>query len=121
MFVRRLLEQDGHEVGGVLSAGSAAQAIDEFSPELVLTDIMMPGVTGGGVQSLMEKRFPHIPLVVCSSTRMRLKQSADADVVTYHCTKGEAADELRAVVAQALGAKQEAEDWDNDATEVEPG
>ena len=44
--IRLVLESDGHEVRAELDPGRAVQAAIEFVPELVLTDLVMPGMDG---------------------------------------------------------------------------
>ena len=44
--IRLVLESDGHEVRAELDPERAVQAAIEFVPELVLTDLVMPGMDG---------------------------------------------------------------------------
>ena len=44
--IRLVLESDGHEVRVELAPQMAVEAAKEFSAELVLTDLVMPGMDG---------------------------------------------------------------------------
>lgn len=44
--IRLVLESDGHEVRTELDPHQAVASAAEFSPELVLTDLVMPGMDG---------------------------------------------------------------------------
>ena len=44
--IRLVLESEGHEVRSELDPQRAVQAAIEFVPELVLTDLVMPGMDG---------------------------------------------------------------------------
>ncbi|HQF53546.1 MAG TPA: response regulator [Fibrobacteria bacterium] len=44
--IRLVLESDGHEVRVELAPEMAVEVAKEFAPELVLTDLVMPGMDG---------------------------------------------------------------------------
>jgi two-component system response regulator VicR len=44
--IQLILESDGHEVRSEVAPERAVQAAVEFLPELVLTDLVMPGMDG---------------------------------------------------------------------------
>jgi DNA-binding response OmpR family regulator len=44
--IRIVLESEGHEVRAELDPGRAVEVASEFRPELVLTDLVMPGMDG---------------------------------------------------------------------------
>ncbi len=44
--IQLVLESDGHEIRVELAPQMAVEAAKEFSPELVLTDLVMPGMDG---------------------------------------------------------------------------
>ncbi len=55
-ILREVLESKGHECAIYDAPDAALEGYDSFSPEVVLTDIHMPGATGSDhVQSLCEK------------------------------------------------------------------
>ena len=46
MVMGRLLEKLGHQVEVVESGAAAIQKLDDWKPELIFSDISMPGMTG---------------------------------------------------------------------------
>ena len=67
-LVRRWLEADGHAVVTATSGEGALAAVQEFRPDVVVLDIMIPAPTGFEVCQRL-KRDPatrHIPVVLMS-------------------------------------------------------
>lgn len=62
-----------------LDRGSEAiSTIRDKSPDLVITDIMMPGITGGEVYREIRKEMgPDFPIIVSSATSIRMKSAPD--------------------------------------------
>jgi CheY-like chemotaxis protein len=64
--VRRFLERAGHRVS---EASDGRLALSEFTadpPDLVVTDIIMPGMDGLEVIAAMRRTHPSIPIVAMS-------------------------------------------------------
>lgn len=99
-YVQRLLQSAGHEAGSLSRGVSAVSAVEQFAPDLVITDILMPGLSGGMIHAALRSAFgPELPIVVCSSTRLNVRTQ---DSGTVHCTKQEAPDNLLPTIAQML-------------------
>ncbi|MBL8953479.1 MAG: response regulator [Myxococcaceae bacterium] len=68
-YVRQLLENDGLDVESVSDGGAALERAMESPPDLVLTDVMMPGVGGfellEALRSREETRF--VPVILLSA------------------------------------------------------
>ncbi|MCB9496946.1 MAG: response regulator [Fibrobacteria bacterium] len=64
-----VLTADGHEVRVQLSPDLAVSTAEEFSPELVVLDLVMPGMDGHQVyRALREKpQFANIPVAFLTS------------------------------------------------------
>ncbi len=58
-FVGKTLGDDGHRVISFTRAAEALERAAEDEPELVLSDIMMPGMGGLDFKDAYQKRFPH--------------------------------------------------------------
>jgi len=52
--------------GACADAISALKAVEELSPDIVLTDIAMPGVDGITLVKELKEQFPEVPVVVLS-------------------------------------------------------
>lgn len=66
MAIEAKLGNDGFEVLGTLDGQQALEAVETFSPDLIITDILMPYTSGleliGIVRSNPNKRIPIIVL-----------------------------------------------------------
>src|ERR1700756_5086504 len=61
------LKKDGHEVIITHDGREAVNKLDEFQPDLVITDIMMPYLSGLEVVSAVKKRYPTgTPVIILS-------------------------------------------------------
>jgi signal transduction histidine kinase len=77
-YVRRLLEGDGYTVRAVANGNDALSIATEHLPDLVLTDVMMPGLDGFGLTAALREdpRTRHLPIVMLSA---RAGEDARAD------------------------------------------
>ena len=67
LFVRsRVLEQAGYEVVPAASAAEALEALKSRSIDLVLTDLLMPGMNGIELAREIKKQNPSLPVVLFS-------------------------------------------------------
>jgi excisionase family DNA binding protein len=64
--VRINLELEGYAVREAAGAEEALSAIEDQAPELVLLDVVMPGVDGWQMLQRMQERFGSIPVVMFS-------------------------------------------------------
>ena len=100
VFVSRLLALHGHDVRHMKRADHLIRAIKEFVPDLVITDIMMPGMSGSGVCQLIRSDIgPDLPILVCSSTRLKVKSD---DPMMVHLPKEQAPEHLVDTVSDIL-------------------
>jgi excisionase family DNA binding protein len=65
-YVRVNLEMEGYLVREASSADEALQAIEDQAPELVLLDVVMPGVDGWQMLQRMQERHGSIPVIMFS-------------------------------------------------------
>src|SRR5205085_1494031 len=65
-FVRVNLEMEGYSVREASSAEEALEAIEDQAPELVLLDVVMPGVDGWQMLQRMQERHGSIPVIMFS-------------------------------------------------------
>ena len=65
-YVRVNLEMEGYLVREAASADEALQALDDQAPELVLLDVVMPGVDGWQMLQRMQEKHGSIPVIMFS-------------------------------------------------------
>ena len=65
-FVRVNLEMEGYSVREASGAEEALAAIEDTAPELVLLDVVMPGIDGWQMLQRMQERHGQIPVIMFS-------------------------------------------------------
>ena len=65
-YVRVNLEMEGYTVREAASADEALAAIEDQAPELVLLDVVMPGVDGWQMLQRLQERHGSIPVIMFS-------------------------------------------------------
>ena len=68
-MIEETLSGDGHEIFKAYSGEEALQKVDQELPDLVLLDLMLPGMDGLEVSRQMqnEARFNHIPIIMLTA------------------------------------------------------
>jgi len=65
-FVHAHLELEGYRVREAASADQALATIDDEAPDLVLLDVVMPGIDGWQMLQQMQERYGSIPVIMFS-------------------------------------------------------
>jgi DNA-binding NtrC family response regulator len=108
--LRQWLRRAGHETLPLLRADRIVEEIRAAQPDLIITDVVMPGIMGGGVYSLVrEKIGPHMPVIVSSGTRMQIKGGQNDPLLAY-CPKPVDYDTLFATIDTLLEKKRRLEE-----------
>ena len=107
----QMLELDGHTVS---SAASAEEGLTKFGGgaaiDLVITDILMPGMDGARLIVELRRRRPQMPIVAISGGRRVLSaefslQSASLAGATCQLAKPFSRHELQSALRHALPGK----------------
>jgi CheY-like chemotaxis protein len=61
-----MLRELGYEVEEAGDAAAALRMLDEYLPDFVVTDHLMPGITGTELAGLVRERFPNVPTLIVS-------------------------------------------------------
>jgi CheY-like chemotaxis protein len=71
---RRQLERAGYKVISLPSGSEALEAVStlEAPPDLLLTDVMMPGMNGTELAERLHTRHPDLPVIFMSGYTERL-------------------------------------------------
>ncbi|MCP4616292.1 MAG: PAS domain S-box protein [Bradyrhizobium sp.] len=77
-FSTELLEDLGYRVKRVVDAPSALAllATDEFSADLVFSDVIMPGMNGVELATIIRERYPGLPVILTSGYSEVLAENA---------------------------------------------
>ncbi len=102
--VARCLEQEGFHVLQARDGGDALTTIDGHGPpDLVLTDLMMPGIGGAALARRLKEQWPDLPVLFMSGFSSGELQRQDAlDSRGILVQKPFTFDELMAAVGTAL-------------------
>jgi CheY-like chemotaxis protein len=99
-----VLEASGFEVRATTALDHFDEILMDWSPEVILTDVNMPGMTGVELCSALKRRYEtaHVPILLCSSLPTRelaeLARKCDADGYVSKSERLETlAEELRAL------------------------
>ncbi|MEM1030109.1 MAG: response regulator [Myxococcota bacterium] len=104
-----VLRRDGFEVRTALDLDGFDGHLTDWSPQVILTDVNMPGMTGNELCRQLKRRYEtaHVPVVLCSSLApeelARLARACEADgFVTKSDDLEGLADEVRALCETIL-------------------
>jgi CheY-like chemotaxis protein len=101
-LIREVLAREGYEVITVGSGGRALREMSNRRPDLVITDLLMPGMSGFSLRTLMLRRadLADIPVIVLSAYWHRPSETLD---VVEVLTKPISTDRLIASVRRSTG------------------
>ena len=82
-LLRDVLEMRGYEVETAASSGRALTLMTQRTPDLLITDLMMPGMSGFSLRALMLRRteLADVPVIVLSAYWARPSETLDAVAV----------------------------------------
>jgi len=104
-LVTEALRREGHELIVCSAAAEALERLEEYDPDLIISDIVMPGMDGFAFKEEYSKRFPErtTPFVFLSSQSApeQIVKGLDSDVDDY-LTKPIVPEVLRAKVRSLL-------------------
>ncbi len=101
-----LLSEEGYSVTPVPSGEEALKEFREEAPDLVVTDMSMPGMGGLDLLSELKRLAPHVPVVIITAFgTIRTAVEAMRGGAFEYIAKPVNDDELKLVVAKALQHK----------------
>jgi len=79
--LRQILERHGYECAVAHSGMQAVDELTKFYPDLVLSDVIMPGMDGIEFARVAQNMLPGCPVLLCSgnATTQELIQDAASD------------------------------------------
>ncbi len=64
--LRQMLEQDGHEVSEATNGAHGLEIFEKDSPDLIITDIIMPEKEGVETIIALQRSAPDLPIIAIS-------------------------------------------------------
>jgi CheY-like chemotaxis protein len=105
-FVKRALGHYGHRVTAVGDGGAALAALEESPYDLLLTDIVMPGMDGIALALKATKERPALPVVLMTGFAAERQRAHNLDaLIDRVVSKPFSLKEICAVVEDALQAR----------------
>lgn len=102
-MLARLLRTQGHDVRQAANAAEARTILDEGRPDLVISDIVMPGESGIELRRGILDRWPGLPVILISGYSAEgPAEFAARTPDTIFVQKPFAADQFLALVQQTL-------------------
>lgn len=78
-FVARALTHRGHEVSAVGDGGQALEALERKGFDLLITDIVMPGLDGIGLALKVARDYPRLPVLLMSGYSAERQRAHNLD------------------------------------------
>ena len=101
LLYREELEEDGYEVHSALTGEDALQKLKVVSPDLVILDIKMPGMSGIEVLRQIKGKNPKMP-VILNTGYHEYQQVIGAWASDDYIVKSADLDDLKAAVRRHL-------------------
>jgi CheY-like chemotaxis protein/glycine cleavage system H lipoate-binding protein len=117
--VRKHLRREGYEIRTVLSGAEAIEILDSGWPEVVITDLMMPGMDGLELLERVRGSRPAVPVIMITGyatmrTALQALRQGAFDYIAKPFTRAE----LQGVVARA--ARQASQEGESEGTVSQP-
>jgi len=104
-YVKRALSRAGYDVHGVASVAEAMKHLEERCPNLVITDLRMPGESGFVFLERLQSIGGCFPVIVCSAfVSDAVREQLSREGVVAFLEKPFRTEELLAAVEDALSA-----------------
>jgi len=105
MIIKTALQAEGYDVASAMNGPDALEEAAETRPDLIILDVMMPGMTGFEVLKVLksEARTATIPVIMLTGVSDRKKiQEALSSGIEYYVVKPFDFDDLLSKIKQAL-------------------
>jgi CheY-like chemotaxis protein len=107
--VQEMLEVHGYKVIGAGDGQEALEWLDQVAVNLIITDLVMPGMNGVDFVKLVREKFPSLPIIVASGSPGSVVRRLGIETIhvpgaTASIGKPFKTVELIAMVQQALAA-----------------
>ncbi len=112
MLLKRFLTKNGFEVETAQNGKRGLQLVDEFKPDLVMTDFRLGDLTGSELLVSIKKKLPHVPVLIITGysdikTAISVMKQGAYDYITKPLFPDEILITVRKALADAGDADEE--------------
>lgn len=119
-FIMEAFHDEGYAVRGAFDAVSALAAIKAEAPDVVLLDLLMPGVSGAELfRTLVERELATVPIILMTADNHAV-ESLIAEGVKFMLLKPFDLQTLLDCVHEALDAPQETQEQGTQPLQEDP-
>lgn len=109
MLLKRFLTKNGFEVETAQNGKRGLALVDEFKPDLVMTDFRLGDLTGAELLVSIKKKLPHVPvLIITGYSDIKIAISVMKQGAYDYITKPLFPDEILVTVRKALADSNDA-------------
>ncbi|MFH1700878.1 MAG: response regulator [Candidatus Zixiibacteriota bacterium] len=92
--VKKHLRKNNYNLITVLSAQEGLDLLDKSTPDIILTDLMMPDIDGLELMRIVKDKYPHLPIIMITgyatiNTALQATQLGAFDYIAKPFTKSE--------------------------------
>lgn len=114
MLLKRFLSKNGFEVETAQTGKRGLQLVDEFQPDLVMTDFRLGDLTGSELLVSIKKKLPQVPvLIITGYSDIKTAISVMKQGAYDYITKPLFPDEILVTVRKALSDAKESQHSDS--------
>lgn len=107
----QFLSREKYEIATLSRGDNVMEEIEKSCPDLIISDIIMPGITGASIYEAIRKNCPkHVPVIICSGTSMKLKGARDTFL--DYCPKPVDFEKLKKAITSLLNQSEEQKNRD---------
>ena len=107
LLLRRFLSKNGYEVAIAQSGQTGLSLLEEFSPDLVMTDFRLGDLDGGQILRKIKERFPEVPvLIITGYSDIKIAIDVMKQGAFDYITKPLFPDEILLTIKKALGSEK---------------
>lgn len=107
LLLRRFLSKNGYDVAIAQNGQTGLSLLEEFSPDLVMTDFRLGDLDGGQILRKIKERFPEVPvLIITGYSDIKIAIDVMKQGAFDYITKPLFPDEILLTIKKALGKQK---------------
>ncbi len=104
LLASRILKKEGYEVKGAYSGEEALVILKKYAPNLIISDLKMPGISGIDLLKEVKKKYPEIDFIILTAygTVENAVEAMKCGAIDYLIKPLKSPDELRMAVKKVV-------------------